>query len=79
MGAQRCPESIGDVAQRSVTGTVTARIVDRLETVEINESQDERLLCTARPRYLAFQLHRPRTAEIGTRQAIVRRAFPFRG
>ena len=66
-GAQGCPEGIGDVEQHSITGAVTTRIVDRLEAVNINEGQDERLLCTACPRYLAFRLHRLWTAKVGTR------------
>jgi hypothetical protein len=54
VGAQHCPQSISDAKQHSVTGRVPARIVDRLEAVDIDECQAERLLCPLCFRYLAI-------------------------
>ena len=77
MGAQLCPERMGHIEQSPVTSPVAARIVDRLEAININERHGERLLGTSRPRYLAFELHRPWASKIRTRQAIVRGPLSF--
>ena len=52
--SERYPQGIGDLEQPPVTGSVAARVVDRLEAVDIDERQCERLPCPSRPGYLAF-------------------------
>jgi len=70
VGAQRCPQGVGDFAQHAVTGSMTARVVDRLEVVDVDERKRERLLCPRRSSDLAFQFRESGAPQVHTGEIV---------
>src|SRR5207253_2483488 len=53
-----------------IASAVTLRVIDRLETVDVDEGEHERLVGAFRLDDLAFELHVARGPEIRTRQLV---------
>jgi hypothetical protein len=66
VGTQRCPQRVCDLAQHSVTSSVTQRVVDRFEVVDVDERKRERLFRPLRPSDLAFQFDDSGSAQVRT-------------